>query len=225
MLYSLAAGVSALDAGYVVIGAGITGASIARHLAHYGVSVLILEALDAGGGATGSSVGVVRCYDRDPLIMRLASASLSAYADDRSWAGGVRPLRRAEAVTIASLDDLQSLEKGRRRLRRAAGLEARVIIGEESALGVRTAKGVALVEPGGGWIRPDEVTRDLITQARNDGATLIARRAPTRIPGARFARVWSGGGIKVAMAAGWETAELLMKSRSSKRPTELTRDS
>lgn len=358
-----------MDAEFVVIGAGIIGASIARHLAHYGASVLILEARDAGSGATGASLGMVRCYDRDPLTARLASASLPVYANYRAWTNSVRPLRQTGAVTIIGPGDVESLDKEARRLRRALGVEAHVVAGEDVILGVRTSEGAALVEPSAGWVRPRDVTRDLIAQARNDGAAMVAYRAvteirpdgsrlrllttgeavrarvavlalgawitrpprgitapagiraraiqasvlrrsgsesahatfidlrtggygrpsddgqslvgapllawgenpdtpvsadpahhrrtveivtanlpwaatapvlgtmrsrdgygslgsallaPAGIPSAWFARVWSGGGIKVAMAAGWETAELLIKLRSDKHQTELT---
>ena len=179
-----------MDPEYVVVGAGIIGTSIARHLARYGASVVILEAGSSGSGATGASIGMVRCYDRDPLVMRLAAASLPVYADDRAWTGGVRPLRQAGAVTIASPEDKDSLDKAERRLRAVPGIEGHVVAGEENILGVHTSGGVAFVERNAGWIRPNEVTQDPIAQARNDGALLVTRCRVTEIQ-------WDGSRLRL----------------------------
>jgi len=60
----------------VVIGAGVTGASITFHLAKLGLKVIYVEKQRPAGGATGKSSAIVRMhYDNEPEV-RMAFASL-----------------------------------------------------------------------------------------------------------------------------------------------------
>jgi glycine/D-amino acid oxidase-like deaminating enzyme len=159
---------------YVVVGAGIIGAATAASLARSGTSPLVVEAKDTfAGGATGSSGGMVRCYDPDPVVARLAAASLTIYSDPTAWSSGVAPLRRVGAVTLAAPEQADVLAVAARTLR-AAGWECEVIGEAEVVLGVRTAGGVALAEPMAGWVDPQLVTELFLRQATADGATVLA---------------------------------------------------
>ncbi|MFF0485343.1 NAD(P)/FAD-dependent oxidoreductase [Streptomyces sp. NPDC004435] len=158
----------------VVVGAGITGAAVAHHLARRGASVVVLEQADRPGaaGATGFSGGMVRAYDPDPAVAPLAVAGLAAYRDPGRWASGRAPLRTVGAVTVADPAEEAALRAAARRVNDALGTSAHVVAGPPEAAGVRLAGGIALVEPEAGWVAPAEVTADWLEQARADGAVV-----------------------------------------------------
>ncbi|MGH3614277.1 MAG: FAD-dependent oxidoreductase [Pseudonocardia sp.] len=155
---------------WVIVGAGITGASVAAHLAHRGAPALVLDAADTpAAGATGASGGMVRCYDPDPVVAQLAAASLTTYADPTAWVGGEAPLWRAGAVTLGGPEHAEAFAAAARTLR---AWDCEVANGAEEILGVRTAHGVALVEPAAGWVDPVSVTELFLRQATDFGATV-----------------------------------------------------
>jgi glycine/D-amino acid oxidase-like deaminating enzyme len=157
----------------VVVGAGITGASIAHHLARRGVSVLVLEqAPRSGAGATGRSGGMVRAYDPDPAIGGLALPSLATYRDHGCWASGQAPLHAVGAVTAADPAQEPALREAAGQINGALGASAHVVAERDEVAGIRLAGGVALVEPEAGWVAPAEVTADWLVQARADGAVV-----------------------------------------------------
>lgn len=164
----------------VIVGAGITGAAVAAHLARDGLSTVVLEAGDRlGRGATGSSGGLVRAFDPDPAIAALALASLVRYADPTAWASVSAPLHKVGAVTLDAPEHTDAFESAAEALR-AAGWPAEVVTGADEVLGVRTAGAVALVEPDAGWVDPVRVTADLLDQATASGAEI---RFGTRVTG------------------------------------------
>jgi len=175
----------------IVVGAGITGAAVAAHLARNGVSTLVLEAGDQPAyGATGSSGGLVRAYDPDPAIAELALASLVRYADPSEWASATAPLHKVGAVTLAAPEHVGAFESAAAALR-AAGWPAEVVTGVNEVLGVVTNGAVALVEHGAGWVDPVRVTGDLLDQATAAGADV---RFGTRVTGVVPATAADGNG-------------------------------
>lgn len=162
-----------LTAAYVVVGAGITGAAIAAHLARLGVRPLVIDAGEPAGGATASSGGMVRAYDPDPVVADLAEASLRVYADPTAWISGTAPLRRTGAVTLAEEQAAPLLHEAARNFRPLLEERPSVVAGADEVLGVHTAGGAALVEPDAGWVNPAEVTHLMLRQARRDGGRLI----------------------------------------------------
>ena len=162
------------SADFVVVGAGITGAAVAHQLARRGASVVVLEqAPGPCAGATGRSGGMVRGYDADPVIEKLALASLAVYRDPRRWASQRTPLRAVGAVTLDHPDRTPALREAAGRINAALGASAYVAEEDEDEVeGIRTAGGVALVEPEAGWVAPAEVAEDWLAQARGDGAVV-----------------------------------------------------
>lgn len=161
------------SADVVVVGAGITGASIAHHLARRGVSVVVIEqSLQSGAGATGRSGGMVRAYDPDTTIGDLALSSLATYRDPGCWASGKAPLHAVGAVTAAHPAQVPALREAAGLINGALRASAHVVAECDEVAGIRLAGGVALVEPEAGWVAPAEVTADWLVQARADGAVV-----------------------------------------------------
>ncbi|MGW0563262.1 FAD-dependent oxidoreductase [Streptomyces sp. NPDC003016] len=157
----------------VVVGAGITGASVAHHLARRGVSVVVIEQSPrSGAGATGRSGGMVRAFDPDTAIAELALPSLAAYRDPGRWASGQAPLHAVGAVTAADRAQEPALREAAGQINGALRTSAHVVAEREEVAGIRLAGGVALVEPEAGWVAPAEVTADWLAQARADGAVV-----------------------------------------------------
>lgn len=186
----------------VVVGAGITGASIAHHLARRGVSVVVVEQSPYhAAGATGRSGGMVRAYDPDPAIRELALPSLAAYRDAGCWASGRSPLHAVGAVTADHPVHEPALRKAAEQIDGALSASAHVVAGHDEVAGIRLAGGVALVEPEAGWVDPAEVTADWLAQALADGAVVCrgvrVRRVEER--GGRPA-VFTDGGMVIAGA-------------------------
>lgn len=167
-------------ADYVIVGAGITGAAVAAQLTAGGVSTVVLEAgAGPARGATGSSGGMVRAYDPDPAIVRLALPSVTRYADPAAWTSQTAPLHKVGAVTLAAPEHAEAFESAAADLR-AAGWPAEVVTGAHEVCGVRTSGAVALLEPSAGWVDPVRVTSLLLDEAMAAGAEV---RLGTRVTG------------------------------------------
>src|SRR5438105_2869144 len=73
----------------IIIGGGVTGASIAFHLAALGVrDVLLLERKFLAAGGTGRSVGIVRQLYPTPETSQMVVRSLAAFRGFRDVVGG-----------------------------------------------------------------------------------------------------------------------------------------
>lgn len=176
------------SADVVVVGAGITGASIAHQLARRGVSVVVIEqSPHHAAGATGCSGGMVRAYDPDPMIRELALASLAAYRDAGRWASGRAPLQAVGAVTADHPAHEPALRQASGQINGALNSSAHVVAGQDEVAGIRLAGGVALVEPEAGWVDPARVTADWLAQALTHGA-VVCRGVRVRRVEARGAR-------------------------------------
>ena len=89
----------------VVIGGGVTGCSIAWHLARDGARVTLVERSDIGAGSSGASPGIVRQYYADRALCRLASDGLDAYRRWREIVGGECGYRRTGFFTAVPTAD------------------------------------------------------------------------------------------------------------------------
>ena len=72
----------------VVVGAGVSGASLAWYLKTRGVGrVLLAERDKPASGGTGKSAAIVRQHYSTPLMARLARASLDVFQDQAKSLG------------------------------------------------------------------------------------------------------------------------------------------
>ncbi|KOP54165.1 Oxidoreductase, FAD-binding protein [Pseudomonas tremae] len=101
-----------IDYEIAVIGAGITGASIAAKLCSSGVSVALIDRATAGStGASGYSGGLVRLYDGDPTLMALAAYSITQMDDALFAATYARALRRTGVIYRGASDQEDKLRR------------------------------------------------------------------------------------------------------------------
>jgi len=160
----------------VIIGGGVTGVSIAFHLAGLGVRrIVVLERKFLGAGGTGRSVGIIRQLYPTPETTRMVRASLDVFRSFDDAVGGhsgyvgcgaligVSPVMRAGL--LARVDQ-----------QRALGIRAQVLEPEElSRIEPRidpTGLGAVLYEPESGYGDPSAVTAGYAEAARRRGVSI-----------------------------------------------------
>ncbi len=71
----------------IVVGAGISGAATAYHLRQAGARTLLVERGEPASGGTGKSAAIIRQSYSTPLLVRLARASITMFANARAELG------------------------------------------------------------------------------------------------------------------------------------------
>jgi glycine/D-amino acid oxidase-like deaminating enzyme len=71
----------------IVVGAGISGAATAYHLAKAGAKTLLLERGEPASGGTGKSAAIIRQSYSTPLLVRLARASITMFENAKDELG------------------------------------------------------------------------------------------------------------------------------------------
>ena len=163
----------------VIIGGGVIGASIAYHLAHLGITdVLVLERDRLTSGTTWHAAGLMTCFgstSETNTRMRLYSRDLYARLEaETGVATGFKPVGLIEAAA-----DEDRLEEYRRvaAFQRHIGLEVEEIGPKEMADLFPLARTDDLLAgfhvPGDGRVNPVDVTMSLAKGARNLGAKIL----------------------------------------------------
>jgi sarcosine oxidase subunit beta len=179
----------------VVIGAGITGLSVALHLAEAGVKPLVVEREGVSAGASGVQPGGVRQQWSTPLNCRLARESASFFADLPSRLDSTLPLGFAQcgyAFLAHSEECLAQLA---------------------AAVSVQNAAGASWCGEDGYFDRPQSVVEAFAQAAWARGAELLIADVVSIAP---HGDGWSltlrdGSNIlagRVVIAAGCDTASL-----------------
>jgi len=162
----------------VVIGGGITGTSVAYHLAKAGWSdVLLLEKGELTSGSTCHAAGLVTQFNPSPTMMRFRRYSVELY----------RELGVFETVgslrVASSLESLKELQRGVSRAR-AIGLDVEVVGPEEAVRLMPAATKESLYGavwiPDDGAVDPHTATHALAAAARELGVHI---RTGTRLTG------------------------------------------
>ncbi len=161
----------------VVIGGGITGASVAYHLAKAGWrDVMLLEKDELTSGSTCHAAGLVTQFNPSPTMMRFRRYSIELYQELGVFET-VGSLRFA-----SSRDQLRELQRGVSRAR-GIGLDVDLVSGAEAArlMPVITRDSLygAVWVPGDGHLDPHTATHALAAAARALGARVITRRRVT----------------------------------------------
>ena len=180
----------------VVIGGGVIGTSIAYHLAHLGVTdVLVLERDRLTSGTTWHAAGLMTCFgstSETNTALRLYSRDL--YARLEAETGVATGFKRVGLIEAAA--DADRLHEYRRvaAFQRHLGLEVEEIGPREMAELFPLARTDDLLAgfhvPGDGRVNPVDVTMSLARGARNLGVRVVegvSRRAGDH-PAARTRR-------------------------------------
>src|SRR3989441_5700053 len=187
----------------IVIGGGITGTSVAYHLAQAGWrDTVLLEKAELTSGSTCHAAGLVTQFNPSPTMMRFRRYSIELY----------RKLGIFETVGslrfASSRDQLMEQQRGVSRAR-AIGLDVEVVSAEQAAqLMPAVSKDFlfgAVWVPGDGAIDPHTATFALANAARELGVKVLTG---TRVTGIELSS--SGGGQAVRTEAGRIEAEVVV---------------
>ncbi len=162
----------------VVIGGGITGASVAYHLAKAGWSdTLLLDKGDLTSGSTCHAAGLVTMFNPSPTMMRFRRYSIELYRELGVFetVGGLR--------FASSKEQLMELKRGVSRAR-GIGLDVELVSAAEClrlmpVITDRSLYGAVWV-PGDGHLDPHTATYALAGAARELGARVMT---DTRVTG------------------------------------------
>jgi sarcosine oxidase subunit beta len=160
----------------VVIGGGVTGVSIAFHLAGLGVRrLVVLERRFLGAGGTGRSVGIIRQLYPTRETSEMVLRSLAVFERFGEAVGGEAGFVRSGVLIGVSAAMRPTLERTLS-LQRAVGVEAEIL--EPADLGRIEPRidpsglGGVLWEPGSGYGDPSAVTAGFAAAARRRGASI-----------------------------------------------------
>ncbi len=154
----------------VVIGGGITGCSIAYHLAEAGwTDVLLLEKGELTSGSTAHAAGLVTMFNPSPTMMRFRRYSIELY-------GKLGVFEAVGSLRFASSrDQLLELRRGVSRAK-GIGLDVELLSASEARALMPAASSDELYGavwvPGDGFLDPHTATFALAEAARTMGATI-----------------------------------------------------
>jgi glycine/D-amino acid oxidase-like deaminating enzyme len=211
-----------------VIGAGITGALIARELAAGGHDVVVLDKRDAAWGSTSASTAMIQ-YEIDTELVELARliGTRSAVASYRACEAAIGQLGEIAATVPGSRFEpaaslyLASHRWHAPRLRREADMRRRHGFAVETLehADVKAAYGLdaslALLTPTAGQVDPYRMARGLLKSLRGKGVRVFDRsEVVERIDGSRFVDLRTSEDVHVrcrhvVVAAGYESQPLL----------------
>jgi glycine cleavage system aminomethyltransferase T/glycine/D-amino acid oxidase-like deaminating enzyme len=163
----------------VVVGGGITGASVAYHLAKAGWrDTVLLEKDELTSGSTCHAAGLVTQFNPSPTMMRFRRYSIELYEELGVFekVGGLR--------FASSEEQLKELQRGVSRAR-GIGLDVELVSAAESArlmpaITQRSLHGAVWV-PGDGHLDPHTATFALASAARGLGASILTQHRVTGI--------------------------------------------
>ncbi|MBI4637150.1 MAG: FAD-binding oxidoreductase [Candidatus Rokubacteria bacterium] len=188
----------------VIIGGGVTGASIAFHLAGRGVrDILVLERRFLASGGTGRSVGVIRQLYPTPETTGMVVRSLVVFQRFADAVGGEAGYVGCGVLIGVSAGMRPQLERAVA-LQRSLGIRAEVLEPEEATrIEPRIdpdALGAVLYEPESGYGDPTAVTMGYAEAARRHGVTIEQGVEVTAIDraGDRVTGIETASGDRVA---------------------------
>jgi sarcosine oxidase subunit beta len=160
----------------VVVGGGITGSSVAFHLAEAGVDVCLLERSELASGSTSRAAGGIRAQFSDPLNIQIGLRSLEAFARFGERPGAEIDLEQVGYLFLLDRpEDVPVFEAGVE-LQNDLGLPSRLVSPEEAATLSPLAglEGVlaATFCPLDGTASPEAVVQGYAAGARRHGATV-----------------------------------------------------
>jgi sarcosine oxidase subunit beta len=169
----------------VVVGGGITGTSIAFHLAEAGVDVCLLERGELASGSTSRAAGGVRAQFSDSLNVALGQRSLEAFTRFEDRPGGAIDFEQVGYLFLLDRPQDVSLFERSVELQNELGLPSRILELEEARRLCPLARleGVlaATFCPLDGTANPEAAVGGYAAGARRHGATVLTGCAVTGI--------------------------------------------
>jgi len=187
----------------VIVGGGVTGVSIAFHLAGRGVGrIVVLERRFLAAGGTGRSVGIVRQLYPTPETTQMVRRSLPVFQRFSDAVGGHASYVACGVLIGVSPAMRPQLEKTLT-LQRALGVRAQLlepsdVAGVEARIDT-TGLGAVLYEPDSGYGDPVGVTSGYADAARRRGVAIEQGVEVVGIAtaGSRVTGVLTAGGERI----------------------------
>ena len=197
----------------IVVGGGISGTSIAFHLAQRGARVTLVEKDFVASGPTGRSSAIIRQHYSHEVTVRMALNSLHVWQHFRELVGGECGYTQTGFLLGARAVDLDSL-KANIALQQRVGINTRFVDAAEMRaiepeLSTEGIVGAAY-EPESGYADPAAAANAYAAAARRLGATLVQDTPVTaidsaggRVTGVHTARGDLSAGAVVVAAGPW----------------------
>ena len=199
-----------------VVGAGVTGLSIAWHLRENGAEVLVLERRGVAAGASGVQPGGVRQQWSTAVNCRLARESARFYGRAGDLLGGAVELRFTRCGYLFLAHSATTLERLRTNVavQTAAGVPSRVVDSVEAArlvpgLATATVVGASWCGEDGYVDRPQAVIAAFAREARIDIGEVVELRKDGERWRLSLATGGQVGAETVVVAAGVDTPALV----------------
>ena len=169
----------------VVVGGGITGTSIAFHLAEAGVDVCLLERDELASGSTSRAAGGVRAQFSDPLNIVLGLHSLEAFSNFHERPGAEIDFKQVGYLFLLDRpDDVTAFERGVE-LQNELGVPSRLLeLGEvRERCPIAGLEGVlaATFCPLDGTANPEAAVAGYASGTRSHGGTVLTGCGVTAI--------------------------------------------
>ncbi|MFZ0359622.1 MAG: FAD-binding oxidoreductase [Terriglobales bacterium] len=170
-------------ADFIILGAGVMGASIAFHLARRNAGrILVIDREHAGSGGSGRSSALVRMHYSFPPEVELALISLKIFHNWRDIVGETGEFRRTGFVRIVHPGESELLKQN---VAMQRGLGAKVELIDRLQLKELEPDWqvdeveLAAYEPDSGYGDGNVVANDFLTAARESGATYLSKTRAT----------------------------------------------
>lgn len=161
----------------VVVGAGITGTSVAFQLARRGLSVALVEKRFIAAGSTGKSSAIIREHYSNEITVRMALYSLHVFQNFAEVTGGGDAgfVRTGFAILVEG-KDRSGLEENVG-MQRRLGVNTNVLTPDELTTldpGIAGTNTAAIAyEPESGYADPAATTSSYVEAARRAGAQIL----------------------------------------------------
>jgi len=172
-------------ADFIILGAGVMGASIAFHLARRNAGrIAVLDKEHAGSGGSGRSSALVRMHYSFPPEVQLALISLKIFQHWREIVGEPGEFRKTGFVRIVHPHESEALKQNiamQRKLGANVELIDRHQLRELEPDWQVDEVELAAYEPDSGYGDGNVVANDFLSRARDLGATYLSKTHATRL--------------------------------------------
>lgn len=204
-------------ADFIILGAGVMGASIAFHLARRKVGrIVVVDKDHAGSGGSGRSSALVRMHYSFPPEVRLALISLKVFQHWREIVGEPGEFRKTGFVRIVHPGESELLKQNvamQRKLGANVELVDRQQLKELEPDWQVDKVELAAYEPDSGHGDGNVVANDFLSRARDSGAEYVSKTRATNflIEGGRIRGVQTEHGeihspVVIAATGPWTRA-------------------